>query len=159
MTNATSNNEERINQRTDTAFLLTLDEDHHNGELPSPLTKLNVNMVSQIPLDYMHLVCLGVMRKLATQWMRGPLGTRLPSSSILEISARLNSLKQCIPLEFARKPRDLREIDRFKVTGLKLPNFASYFCIPGQLSSMVSLVFQMKCTNTFCFYSLHSRAC
>ena len=43
--------------RTDVQFDELADEDHHIGI--SPLTRLSLGMVSQFPLDYMHLVCLG----------------------------------------------------------------------------------------------------
>lgn len=61
-------------------------------------------MVSQFPLDYMHLVCLGVMKR------------RLGSRVIDDISQHLLNLKSHIPSEFARKPRSLKEIDRWKAT-------------------------------------------
>jgi len=61
--------------RTDTQFSSMSDEDHHVG--PSPLISLNFGMVSCFTLDYMHLVCLGVMRRLILAWMRGPLISRL----------------------------------------------------------------------------------
>ena len=57
-------------------------------------------MVTQFPIDYMHLVCLGVTRRLLLFWRKGPL--------------------HCvIAKEFARKPRSLCEIDRWKATELR----------------------------------------
>ena len=44
------------------------------------------------------------------------LNCRLPSSAIQVISERLLQLRSCIPSEFARKPRGLTEIDRWKAT-------------------------------------------
>lgn len=38
------------------------DDCHRKGE--TPLTKLNIGIVTQIPLDYMHLSCLGNARLL-----------------------------------------------------------------------------------------------
>lgn len=49
-------------QRTDQSFKEQEDKDHHKGQ--SSLLGLTVGMVSQFVLDFMHLVCLGVMRKL-----------------------------------------------------------------------------------------------
>lgn len=37
----------------------------------SPLTELNFPMVSGFPVDYMHAVCLGIMRKLLFLWRYG----------------------------------------------------------------------------------------
>jgi len=48
--------------RTDESFIQMTDSDHHHTI--SPLTELNFGLVSQFPLDYMHLVCLGVVRKI-----------------------------------------------------------------------------------------------
>ncbi|KAJ8039656.1 hypothetical protein HOLleu_13728 [Holothuria leucospilota] len=100
--------------RSDADFRQMRHEDHHTG--PSPFLSTSIGLVSQFPLDYMHLVCLGVTRKLLGLWMKGPLKTRMPSTVINEISARLDSLKGFMPREFSRKPRSLREVDRWKAT-------------------------------------------
>ncbi|KAJ8029023.1 hypothetical protein HOLleu_28306 [Holothuria leucospilota] len=100
--------------RTDASFIGKDDEDHHLGE--TPLTDLNIGMVSAFPLDYMHLVCLGVMRRLLKIWTKGLLRTRLGPRVVKEISNRLEALRPSVPLEFARKPRPLREVDRWKAT-------------------------------------------
>ena len=47
---------------TDVQFDEMLDYGHHVGV--SPLVELSLGMVSQFPLDYMHLVCMGVIRRL-----------------------------------------------------------------------------------------------
>lgn len=48
--------------RTDLSFDRQEDVLHHIGE--NPFSPLNLGMVSCFPLDYMHLVCLGVTRRL-----------------------------------------------------------------------------------------------
>uniref|UniRef100_H2Y7T6 Uncharacterized protein n=1 Tax=Ciona savignyi TaxID=51511 RepID=H2Y7T6_CIOSA len=48
----------------------------------SPLCTLGLGMVSQFPLDYMHLVCLGVVKKIILAWVKGPLRNRLSSTII-----------------------------------------------------------------------------
>lgn len=53
--------------RTDAACEEMLEADHHHG--PSPLSEIGVGLVSQFPLDYMHLLCLGVVRKFLLQWI------------------------------------------------------------------------------------------
>ena len=73
-------------------------------------------MVSQFPLDYMHLVCLGVVRRLLNLWLRGPLKSRLSAKVVDSISSQLVKMRPNIPVEFARKPRSLREVDRWKAT-------------------------------------------
>lgn len=47
--------------RTDESFANMSDMRHHH----------NLGMVSQFPIDYMHLVCLGVTRKLVYLWLKG----------------------------------------------------------------------------------------
>ncbi|KAF2897930.1 hypothetical protein ILUMI_08245, partial [Ignelater luminosus] len=49
-------------QRTDHDFT-TKRPDHHSGTSILELIP-NLDMIKDIPLDYMHLICLGVMRKL-----------------------------------------------------------------------------------------------
>lgn len=46
--------------RTDAAFDEMRDEDHHKGPSPFHNTGIKLQMVSQFPLDYMHLVYLRV---------------------------------------------------------------------------------------------------
>lgn len=100
--------------RTDEAFSMYVDEEHHHG--PHPFTGINVGLVSQFPLDYMHLVCLGVVRQLINLWLKGPLTFRVPSNVVDRISDKLVNMRAYIPDEFARKPRSLGEVDRWKAT-------------------------------------------
>lgn len=89
-------------------------ESHHKGN--SPLEKLMLDMVFQVPLDYMHLICLGIVKKLLTVWVEGPLPHKLSSKQIKCISGRLESFKQYIPSNFSRKCRGLNELAHFKAT-------------------------------------------
>lgn len=52
--------------RTDEKYMKGLDENHHKESI-CPLSLLPMGMVSQVPFEYMHLVCLGVMKKLPTK--------------------------------------------------------------------------------------------
>ncbi|KAK0155406.1 hypothetical protein N1851_002204 [Merluccius polli] len=104
--------------RTDESFAQKQNEEHHQG--PNPFQGLNVGMVSQFPGDYMHSVCLGVVRKLLNIWLRGALKFRLPSSTVNRMSDCLTGLRSYIPLEFARKPRILRDLDRWKATEFRM---------------------------------------
>jgi hypothetical protein len=102
-------------QHTDDSFVRKSRDDHHIGD--SPLQELGFGMVSRIPLDYMHLLCLGVMRRLVFAWLRkGPLSVRIGSNAAKVISDRLTSLRQFIPSEFSRRPRSLDEISNWKAT-------------------------------------------
>lgn len=103
--------------RTDESFEKQEDMAHHIRE--SPLSKI-VSMVSCFPIDYMHLVCLGVMRRLLILLMKGPLTIRLGLQVQTEISSALIQLAKHIPREFSRKPRSLSELDRWKATEFRL---------------------------------------
>lgn len=105
-------------KRTDLQFQLLHDEDHHLGV--TPLSKLPVGLVSHFPIDYMHAVCLGVMRKLLNTWVAGNLKVRLPGRVVKILSELLLSLHPCIPMEFNRKPRSLTELSRWKATEYRL---------------------------------------
>lgn len=100
--------------RTDEDFKLQTDKCHHTGE--SILANLKVGMVSQFPLDYLHLVCLGVGRKVFRTWMKGKIPHKIKLSDVNRISSRLVNFKNFFPTEMQRKPRSFVEIDQFKGT-------------------------------------------
>ena len=106
--------------RTDESFALMSDSDHHL--IPNPLKNLQVGCVTQFGYDYMHMVCLGVVRRLLLYWKGpvGPLKVRLGRKAIEELSRRLLSLTSYIPSEFARKPRSLDDLLRWKATEFRL---------------------------------------
>jgi len=90
------------------------DEGHHLRY--SPLVATSLGMVSGIPLDYMHLVCLGVMRRFLHLWLMGPLACRLSGLQVKILSEKLLKISKSVPVEFARKPRSLNEVDRWKAS-------------------------------------------
>jgi hypothetical protein len=87
---------------------------HHEGR--SPLSELKLGLVSQVPLDYMHLVCLGIMKKLLLIWSSGPLTCRLGPKQVLELSRRLISCKSYLGRDFNRKCRSLKDLKHWKAT-------------------------------------------
>lgn len=103
--------------RTDEGFKNRLDINHHSDV--SLFESLTMGMVSDFVLDYMHVVCLGVMKKLLTCWKTGKIPLRLGRQNISEISERLVALRKYIPSEFNRKPRTLHELDYWKATELR----------------------------------------
>jgi hypothetical protein len=102
--------------RTDDSFRSKVDDGHHSPVFSSPLTTLNIGMVTQFPLDPMHLLYLGVMRRLLLSWMRGPFCVRISQAACTQMSTLLLGLRSFIPREFCRRPRALSEIDRWKAT-------------------------------------------
>lgn len=87
---------------------------HHCGD--SPIEQLSIGMISQIVLDYMHLCCLGVMKKLLLSWTEGPGHCKLRRKDINTISDRLISFRNQLPSEFSRKCRGLNELRHWKAT-------------------------------------------
>ncbi|CAH1103751.1 unnamed protein product [Psylliodes chrysocephalus] len=100
--------------RTDDSFRTKSDEYHHTGI--SLLENLNIGMVTQIPIDYMHLVCLGVTKRLFQFWHKGRQDVRIPTSLFSDLSEIIVNFKQYISSDFSRKPRTLFEVVRFKAT-------------------------------------------
>ncbi|KAF0748558.1 Uncharacterized protein FWK35_00020988 [Aphis craccivora] len=92
-------------------------EEHHVGSEISILSELPIDVTCLFGLDYMHLTCLGIMRKLIHLWIdKGPLNVRLPSLTTKKLSSSLLSLRCFIPCEFSRKPRGLCDLNRYKAT-------------------------------------------
>lgn len=67
--------------------------EHHTGM--SPFQQIPLPMVTTFPLDYMHLICLGQMKKLLCLWLKGPICTkaRLSGKQIKDLTSDLVSLK------------------------------------------------------------------
>lgn len=95
----------------------------------SPLLALDIDMVNTFPIDYMHNVCLGVMRKLLNCWVGGKLTVRLASQTVKLLSNRLLSFREYMPREINRKPRSLDELPRFKAT-----EFRSFLLYTGVIA-------------------------
>lgn len=104
-------------RRTDLDFQLFTDEEHISI---SPLSKLEIGLVTHFPIDYMHAVCLGVMRKLLNVWASGNLKVRLHSRLTNLLSEILIYFNKFIPVEFNRKSRSLSELSRWKATEFRM---------------------------------------
>ncbi len=112
------NDQDVYEARTDRDFSrLTYAPTHQVGE--SPLIRAGVNCVSAVVLDYMHLACLGVMRRMLGFWKDGPPICRLSARQRGQISEGLVRFNGLMPSEFARQPRSLNEMDRWKATELR----------------------------------------
>ena len=85
----------------------------------SPLSMAGIPCIKPFALDYMHLVCLGVVRRML-HWMKsGPATCKLSFQQRSEISDHLTELSGQLPSEFARQPRSLLELDQWKATELR----------------------------------------
>lgn len=139
--------------RTHDGYVAMVQKQHHVREgITSNLIELpNFDIVKCFPLDYMHLVLLGVMRKLIHLWIHsGPLKVRLNGKKINDISRSLVGLKIYIPSEFSRKPRIIQDVSRWKATELRqfllytgpvvLKNVLSEECYDNFMSLNIAMI-------------------
>nr|XP_023013056.1 uncharacterized protein LOC111503073 isoform X1 [Leptinotarsa decemlineata] len=78
-------------------------------------------MIRNFPLDYMHLICLGVVKKLIVSlWLGGKPGIKLSHHQVKTSSKSLVNHSSQIPSEFSRKPRSLDDAKRWKATEFRL---------------------------------------
>lgn len=106
--------------RTDESFRNREQQTHHTGL--SVHENLPINMTNVFPIDPMHLVYLGVMRKLLhiSCNQRRSMKVRISKQIITEISGILEAIAKLIPVEFSRKTRSLDEVSRLKATECRL---------------------------------------
>lgn len=100
--------------RTDASFLARDQPEHHNET--SPLEDTGLGMVSQFPLDYMHLVLLGVVRRLLFMWAKFKKPHRLGTGALRLLNAALSAAHDWWPSDFNRKPRSTEEVKYWKAT-------------------------------------------
>ena len=100
--------------RTNTTFRCQDNKEHH--KFSSILLSLDIDMIVNFPIDPMHCIDLGVMKKLLLTWREGPKPLRLSAGHLNLISAYLSALKPFFPSEFNRKPRGLDELKFWKAT-------------------------------------------
>ena len=106
---------ERCPSRTDQLFN---QYDYHPVHQLSRCTlpDYGILCVSEFVLDYMHLVCLGVTRRMLTFMKEGPRLCKLSQQQLFLLSNNLENIKGKIPTDFARQPRRLDELKRWKAT-------------------------------------------
>lgn len=107
--------------RTDSGFINQEYLDYHNG---TPLLNKipNFKPISHIPLEYMHLVCIGVMKKVMGLWLSGKPASNivhLSSNKITLLTKNLLGIKSFITKDFARRPQGVEHLKRWKATELR----------------------------------------
>lgn len=105
--------------RTDSEFDQRSDLNFHNvfnQNFKLEMEHLGIKMISQFPVEPMHMVDLGVTKKILLFISNNKTNFKLTNNQKLEMSGALLSISPYIPKEFARKPRDLDELCRWKAT-------------------------------------------
>uniref|UniRef100_A0A8D8X7R9 Uncharacterized protein n=2 Tax=Cacopsylla melanoneura TaxID=428564 RepID=A0A8D8X7R9_9HEMI len=140
--------------RTDEEFRTMSDEEFHLAS--TPLNDLmGFNFIHNVPLDYMHLVCLGVMKKLLMLWQKSKMKYHLNPQHIENISGRLTSLRLYTPAEFSRKPRSLAFYKLWKATEYRqFLMYVGYYSIENIVHQNVLINF----TTLMCAIRIFSKA-
>jgi len=72
----------------------------------------------------MHLVTLGVVKKLILLWLHtGPVQVHIPGRRVNALSTSLLNIKSCIPSDFPRKTRVIQDFGRYKTSELRFLYF------------------------------------
>lgn len=75
--------------------------------------------VSKVPLDYMHLVCLGIVRTFLSFLTSAGKNYSLGTENMRRINRRIQKFKDYTPDEFVRKPEGLSFLSQWKATQLR----------------------------------------
>lgn len=105
--------------RTDETFASRLHAAYHTDD--SPLEELGTGMISQFPLDVMHLIYLGVMKRLLSMLLAKKKASihKLSDQKVSELSDLMELYSPYCPSEFSRKPRSLSEWKYYKAHELR----------------------------------------
>ena len=111
--------------RTDYAFLNRDDKPHHKVLEKSLLeSELNFKMVSGFILDYMHLCCLGVMKRLLQRLNKSKINQlkrHLSTQQKKMFQDNLDFMRMHIPSDFPRKfEGGLKHLSRWKASEYRL---------------------------------------
>lgn len=76
--------------RTNVSFKKRDNDDYHKGL--SPFEELPIDICNVFVIDYMHNVCLGIMKRLFQFWVKGKKDVRLTDQDQEIISCDLKNL-------------------------------------------------------------------
>ncbi|XP_065222011.1 uncharacterized protein LOC135846700 [Planococcus citri] len=122
--------EETPVNRTAADFLNVVDPDHHrkrnNEETLSPIANIiDFDVILGFPFDYMHLMSLGITKKVLDYWVNGLPKTavnkgsskvKMTSDDIKTANTVLLRIKPFTPVEFQRRCRNIDEFAFWKAT-------------------------------------------
>lgn len=135
--------EENSELRTDFSYRQRSQEEHHTDT--SPFEQTSIDMIDQFPIDYMHLVCLGVTKLILKLWIS--ICPKFSEDNLNCLSMKILKLSKYIPKEFNRKPRSLIEINRWKATEFRM--FLLYISF-GILDKNDGILSQSQIEHFYC---------
>lgn len=100
--------------RTDETFRNKENAEHHHDT--SPMEELSIDMIRDIPLEYLHLILYGGMKRLLTLWVNGTRHFKLTEQAIAEISVKHERANLTKPTEINRPNRSLKCLSFWKAT-------------------------------------------
>jgi hypothetical protein len=107
--------------RTDESFHFRTDIPHHHRDFvesgSTALEKIEFGMVTQVPIDVMHNVDLGVTKRVLNLIISNKYKAYLHDNMLIsEMEQVFLSYKCFVPTEFQRYPRPFSELPRYKAT-------------------------------------------
>ena len=99
--------------RSDTAY--AAGQDNNQNDNVSPLASV-IRLRSDMPPDYMHIVCLGVVRRLMNYFTTTQHGLYRCKLSRQEIENLMDGYVLKLPVEFSRPIRSLKQMSYFKAS-------------------------------------------
>ncbi|KAL7289998.1 hypothetical protein TKK_0015730 [Trichogramma kaykai] len=103
--------------RTNEEYRNKTDGEHHK-EGVGALDRLPLQFVDQVVFEYMHLACIGVMKKFLEAIIDSKYSqtSQISKDRKVVLKNRLIQIKRYCPEEFARKPFDIDNFSKFKAT-------------------------------------------
>ena len=115
-------------KRTDESFRNMQHSDHHRGR--SPFTHLKLYMVRNFPIDYMHLACIGVVKKFLLM-----LYESFSVDQISVLNQRTEQFKEAFTVEFQRTGRKIEHVANWKATEYRhFLLYSGIFILKGLIS-------------------------
>lgn len=107
--------------RSDDEFSKKSDKSHHQNSNSLIFEKISsFGGVTNVIVDYMHAVLLGVTKKLLHFWTKEKKCLySLSKKQVMQMSERIKIIGRQLPKEFSRKPRELKCLPRYKATELR----------------------------------------
>ena len=104
-------------KRTNENFRSQEQKNHHSIKENTPLLELDIDMIRDIPIDFMH-GSGGTMKKLFDRWFRHPLKNssyRITATNLNFLNERIKYISnECLPIIFPRKLRSTSEHQHYK---------------------------------------------